>query len=364
MRRRLHLMTAAATGVALIAGGATTASQARAASSSSWHVSDVVIAGPLSALFVVTALNSRDAWAAGQGGPNGGAVIMHWNGVSWVNKTPAIATPGQITAIGMSSADNVWAIAGNVGNYALRWNGHSWTKFRFHTDMLPGGLAVISPDDVWALGEGETGPFVRHFNGHTWRNVRSPVVPFAVSAISAQDIWTVGGTSSYLSNPYAYRSALANWNGKSWRPIAFPNLHLPRHQGVQPIGIVALNRKDVWVTGEIFGAQQPRSVLLHWNGSGWRVYRSPVNQIAGITSDGHGGLWITGDPVIPGRADLLHFANGRWTVVPAPEPDGQPADYITLSGIVRIPRTTSVWAVGNVAPPTSTPNGIIETFGP
>jgi hypothetical protein len=350
-------------GLAVIAGGTTTAAQARVVPSSSWQVSAVVTAGPLSSLFVVTALNSRDAWAAGQGGPSGGAAIMHWNGVSWVNQTPAIATPGQITAIGMSSADNVWAIAGNVGNYALRWNGRSWTKFLFRTDMLPGGLAVISPDDVWALGEGETGPFVRRFNGHGWRNVPSPIVPFAVSAISARDIWTVGGTRSYLRLPYAYSSALANWNGKSWRPIAFPNLHLPRHQDVQPIGIVALSRKDVWVTGEIFtGPRQLRSVLLHWNGKGWHSYRSPVNELAGIASDGHGGFWITGDPVIPGRADLVHFASGRWTVVPAPEPDGQPADNVTLSGIVRIPRTSSMWAVGSVAQPDSTPSGVIETL--
>jgi hypothetical protein len=327
----------------------------------------VANAGPLSALTVVTALNAHDAWAGGQGGVGAsGAVLMHWNGSSWADRTPASATPGQITAIGMSSADNVWAVAGNVGNYALRWNGHSWTKFPFRTDMLPGGLAVISPNDVWVLGTGETGPFVRNFNGRTWRNVKSPVVPFAVSAISARDIWTVGGTKSYLSNPYTYSSALANWNGKSWRRIAFPNLHLARHQDVQPIGIVALSRTDVWVTAEVFGSTEPgRSVLLHWNGKGWHVYRSPVNQLAGVASDGHGGLWLTADPVIPGRAILLHYAYGRWAAaVPAPLPDGQPADDVTLSGIVRIPGTTSLWAVGSVHQPESTPDGMIEAYAP
>jgi hypothetical protein len=366
MRRSLILTVMAASGLAAIAAGGTTAAQAQVPASS-WQVSDVTSAGPLSSLFVVAAVSSHDAWAGGQGGAGGsGAVLMHWNGSSWADRTPASATPGQISAIGMSSADNVWAVAANVGNYALRWNGHSWTKFPFHTDMLPGGLAVISPDDVWVLGTGETGPFVRNFNGHKWRNVKSPVVPFAVSAISARDIWAVGGTMSYLSYPYSYASALANWNGKSWHPVAFPNLHLARHQDVQPIGIAALSRTNVWVTGEVFDfTQQIRSVLLHWNGKGWHVYRSPVNQLSGIASDGHGGVWMTADPVIPGRAVLVHYAYGRWAAqVPAPQPDGQPADDVTLSGIAAIPGTTSLWAVGSVAQPESTPNGMIETYGP
>ena len=67
---------------------------------------------------------------------------------------------------------------------------------------------------------------------------------------------------------------------------------------------------------------------------------------------------------LPEHADDYE-AYGRWAAeVPAPQPDGQPSDNVTLSGIATIPGTASLWAVGSTAQPESTPNGMIETYGP
>ena len=129
--------------------------------------------------------------------------------------------------------------------------------------------------------------------------------------------------------------------------------------------LITTNKVSITLSLPFADTQQIRSVLLHWNGKGWHVYRSPVNQLSGIASDGHGGVWMTADPVIPGRAILVHYAYGRWAAeVPAPQPDGQPTDDVTLSGIVRIPGTTSLWAVGSVHQPETTPDGMIEAYAP
>jgi hypothetical protein len=324
--------------------------------------------GGLATLYQIAAVRG-DVWAGGQGGPTGyGPQIAEWNGHAWLDRTPAGLNTGQIATIGMSSPDNVWAAAGNVGNYALRWDGHKWTRFAFRESVLPHGLAVLSSANVWIFGEaGQYQPFVRHYDGHRWHSVASPVVPLSVSTVAPHDIWTVGALDAYYPlNPNHYPSALANWNGWHWHEVALPNLHLSKRQSFQPYGIAATGPKDAWVIGEVTssdGVVLQRSFLLHWTGKYWKSYASPVNLLAQIAADGRGGVWMTADPLTSGRADLVHFRYGRWNVTPAPLPAGQPGAHVDLYGIVNIRGTTSEWAGGFIAPQTGLPAGIVDVFG-
>jgi hypothetical protein len=335
----------------------------------SWQISSEIPNPPtgLITLYQVTAVPG-DAWAAGQGSSSGyGPQIEEWtSSAGWVNMTPAHLTFGIIEAIGMSGPDNVWAVS---NSYALRWDGRKWTYFPFHTNVDPVELAVISPTDVWVFGSaGEYAPYIRHYDGHRWNGVSSPVVPLAVSAVSAHDIWTVGAVGdSYATNPSSYPSALAQWNGWRWHTVPLPNPHISRKQAFQPMGIMAAGPKDVWVDGEVTqetGITNTRSLLLHWNGKRWGLYRSPVNNLAQAASDGHGGIWLTADPGSPGRADFLHFRNGKWIVVPSPLPTGQADDTSDMYGIVNVPGTTELWAGGWIAQPESYPLGAVEVFSP
>jgi hypothetical protein len=367
--RRTFALTAACALAALAA--VVPAADAQTTTPPTWHISAEVSNPPsgLITLYEITAVRG-DAWAAGQGGPTGyGPQIDEWtNSAGWVNMTPAHLNTGQIGAIGMSGPDNVWAAAGDVGNYALRWNGHKWTYFPFHTDVSVTGLAVLSPDNVWTFGYyNEYQPYIRHYDGHTWHGVSSPVVPLAVSGASAHDIWIVGAIGDSMATTSDYPSALAQWNGWRWHMVKLPNLHLGRNQMFQPLGITALGPRDVWVDGEVngnSGVVNLRSMLLNWNGKRWGVYRSPVNNLAQVASDGHGGLWLTADPGYPGQADFLHFRNGKWIVVPSPLPTGQADDTSDMYGIVNVPGTTQEWAGGWIAQPDSYPLGAVEVFSP
>jgi hypothetical protein len=370
MWQRRHFTLTALCALAAGFAAIVPAADAQTAPQPTWHIS-AQIPGPggLITLYQMTAVRG-DAWAAGQGGPTGyGPQIEEWNGTGWIDRTPAHLNTGQISVIGMSSPTNVWAAAGDVGNYALRWDGHKWSYFPFHTSMIPTGLAVLSPRDVWVFGYfGEYAPFVRQFDGRHWHGISSPIVPLAASAVSPHDIWTVGAVgSSFATNPNDYPSALANWNGWRWHTVPLPNLHIGRKQSFQPLGMTALGPKDVWVDGEVnsqSGIVNVRSLLLHWNGKRWGLFRSPVNELAQVASDGTGGVWLTADPGSPGRADLVHFRNFRWTVIPSPLPTGQANDTDDLYGLVNVPGTTQEWAGGWIAQPSSLPLGLVDVFSP
>lgn len=370
MRRR-RLVTLAALCTLAVATATISPAAAVDQPAPTWHISGLIPApAGLITLYYVTAVRG-DAWAAGQGGPTGyGPQIEEWNGTTWIDRTPAHLNTGQIATIGMSGPDNVWAAAGDVGNYALRWDGHKWTYFPFHTQVTPTGLAVFSPSNVWIFGfYGEYLPYVRHFDGHHWHGVPSPVMPLAVSAVAPHDIWTVGSVGdTYATNAQSYPSALANWNGWRWHTVRLPDLHLNRTQSFQPLGIKAIGPSNVWVIGEVnadTGMVNARSMLLNWNGKRWGIYRSPVNELGQVTTDGHGGLWLTADPVSgPQLADLMHFRDGRWVIIPAPLPSGQIGGTLDLYGIVNVPGTTLVWAGGFAAPPYSSLEGVVDVFAP
>jgi hypothetical protein len=370
-RRTTFTLTAVGALAALAAVVPAADAEAQTTTEPAWHISAEITNPPsgLISLYQMTAVRG-EAWAAGQGGQTGyGPQIDEWTGsTGWINRTPAHINDGSIQAIGMSGPDNVWAAAGDVGNYALRWNGEKWTRFNFHTTVGITGLAVLSTTDVWIFGNyGEFLPYVHHYDGHSWHSISTPIVPLQVSGVSAHDIWIVGSTTDCLSTSSSCPSTLAQWNGWRWHTVNLPNLHLARKQSFQPMGITALSPKDVWVVGEVeasSGVVNVRSILLNWNGKRWSLYRSPVNNLAQVTSDGQGGIWMTADPGYPGQAYFLHFRNGKWSVVLSPQPIGQGSDTDDMYGIVNVPGTTQVWAGGWIGPPDSYPLGAVEVFSP
>src|SRR6266702_8897037 len=60
------------------------------------------------------------------------------------------------------------------------------------------GVASISANDVWAVGDTNQQTLTEHWNGHKWSVVPSPNVGthnnelFGVTAVSATDVWAVG----------------------------------------------------------------------------------------------------------------------------------------------------------------------------
>ncbi len=129
----------------------------------------------------------------------------------------------QLNSVAAFSPADVWVV-GDSGfpNFTSRplaehWNGSAWSVSLL--PPLPAGVATAelqrisgaSPGDVRAVGSfiresGADGILLLHWNGTSWSQVTPPAglsAPEAVDAISASDVWVVGGDTS------------AHWNGTS-----------------------------------------------------------------------------------------------------------------------------------------------------
>lgn len=243
----------------------------------------------------VTAVSPRNAWAVGVTG--GGSLIVHWNGTAWRRvHSPSLAFLAGVSAL---SAKNIWAVGGLRRTVTLHWNGTAWRRVPSPSPARGAALesvAVISADDVWAVGETVHGTLILRWNGSRWRKVSSPAVAtgaglLGVSGTSARDVWAVGTTgglvvtiSAQTMSPRLARNAaggampasagttsaaqkvepvILHWNGKSWRRVS---IHSPAHGG-QLIGDFALSARTALAVGctRSFGNRnaKPLVVRLH-----------------------------------------------------------------------------------------------------
>jgi hypothetical protein len=208
-------------------------------------------------------------------------------------------------------------------------------------------VAVVSADDVWAVGQYTTADFVvhtliQHWNGSVWSTVPSPNrltgtgnnqinALQGVTAVTANDVWAVGYTASVVD---PYQTLTVHWNGTSWSIVDSPNLTFPGAYNILN-DISATGTNDVWAVG----GQQP-GILLHWNGSTWTLVNNPPGtefwqssarrSVVAVSST---DVWAVGD------YDAWHYDGVSWTV---PAHGAQFARGVDAAG------PTQVWAVGTV----------------
>jgi hypothetical protein len=126
----------------------------------------------------------------------------------------------------------VYAPAPFTGPAVLHWNGTSWNLINPHTGVSAAGVKALSPTSVWAVGNGPDSDrdsfFARieHWDGTSWSivpipNVNPPEpldtqsVLLGIAAISANNLWAVGETVG--------KTLTEHWDGKSWSVIASPS---------------------------------------------------------------------------------------------------------------------------------------------
>ena len=80
------------------------------------------------------------------------------------------------------------------GNPAVieHWNGSTWSTVSLPVSGVLHGLSAVSANDVWAVGGGG---LILHWNGTQWSQVANPsgqsASLAAVAALSANDAWTI-----------------------------------------------------------------------------------------------------------------------------------------------------------------------------
>jgi hypothetical protein len=199
----------------------------------------------------VAAISRHDVWLVGylntykHGAPGLTVLTEHWNGRAWRR----VATPnprgGLLSAVGASSAHDIWAVGGTV---VLHWNGVRWNRVAFeppaaHRYSLD-AVTAINARDAWAVGSAGSNSLVEHWNGHRWRVVRAASFKrsnlYAISAVNADDIWAVGTTGN-PTRPFA-----AHWDGKSWTVVPAGNA---AGNSDALAGVAAVASGDGWAVG-------------------------------------------------------------------------------------------------------------------
>jgi len=242
----------------------------------------------------VADLAPGSAWAVGYSQDDNTftdqALIERWNGTSWSLSTPASDPNGsqdQLYGAAGASASDVWAVGSHFdfnlgGNDGLieHWNGSAWQL----SATVPAALqltaaAAISGTDAWAAGQATSGQaLLLHWDGTSWTAVSSPTIassnvyPQALSATGTRDVWMVGYQESNAPRS-SYRTLIEHWNGTGWSVVPSPN---PGTTSNLVLGVTALSTTDAWAAGYYYTTTGAAELLLQWNGSAWTVAQPPA----------------------------------------------------------------------------------------
>lgn len=228
-------------------------------------------------------------------------------------------------------------------------------------DNTLSGVSVRSACDAWAVGlfsNGRWQTLVEHWNGTRWRHVESPNPGgpargdqlTGVAAISARNAWAVGS----FSNGIAGQTLVEHWNGSEWKVVRSPNPG-GRHRSDRLTAVAASSRSNVWAVGwfKSRATGDLRTLVLHRDGSIWKRVRSPnpgpaavgENVLYGVSAVSPTDVWAVGYFTDPGerRALILHWDGSQWSRFDPPSPPGSPG--LTLTA-VSASSASNAWAVG------------------
>jgi hypothetical protein len=194
----------------------------------------------------------------------------HWNGTKWSivsspNGSNSFNSLNGVTAV---SSNDVWTVGDSynaqtqVGQTLIEhWDGTKWSVVSSPnggTNDTLFGVAAASANDIWAVGISSTGvalqkTLIEHWNGTQWSVVNSPSLKQhdnllnGVAVISANDIWAVGVSST--RNPSVDQTLTEHWNGTKWSIVSSPNV-----QGYNDYlnGVAAFSAHNIWTVGSAF----------------------------------------------------------------------------------------------------------------
>jgi hypothetical protein len=224
-------------------------------------------------------------------------------------------------------------------------------------------LDVVSPTDIWAVGNrvsGETrSTLVEHWNGTAWSVVPSPNggEPInwltGVSAVSADDIWAVGFTNDGNGFESQSFTLAMHFDGTSWQVVSSPNPEPDPNPGHYPASnelyaVHAISADDVWAVGHTFTVNNEQTLALHWDGTSWENVPTPhpsrYSRLRSVDAAATDDIWAVGEIDKNGKQRTLtqHYDGTSWSTVPSPN-EGLTVDYMSS---VSVAAPDDVWVVG------------------
>ncbi len=269
-----------------------------------------LLLGALGAGLVVAALaggptprRARRPRPPGAAGPMGGAC---WSIVPNAGGT-------NLESVSARAADDIWAVgytSSATGTLGLiqHWDGSAWHLVPNpnphpaapDTESLawrPSAAPTSGPSG-WSPTGSSAKTLIEHWDGSLWTIVPSPNPAtsaaglLAVAAISADDVWAVGGAGSsvYLSD----QTLVEHWDGRQWSIIPSPN---PSADGNGLRSVAAAGSDEVWAVGFRGRHGSSQTLIERWDGQQWTSCPVPIRRVAtpprGL-GRGPGAAWAVG----------------------------------------------------------------------
>ncbi len=232
-----------------------------------------------------------------------------------------------------------------------QWNYVSSPSPSTYGNLLT-AVAAISASDIWVVGGQENNisnnlALAEHYDGTAWSVVSIPEPAgsveenlLSIAAVSTSDVWTAG---YYFDNNYLAHTLIEQWNGSAWNIIPSPD---EGSNGATLSGIAAISATDIWAVGAYTDSGFNNYTLTeHWNGSVWSIVASPNvsgqnNVLNGVTAISSTDVWAVGEET---TTTLVEKWNGTtWSIIPSASRTGS-SNYLT--SVVSVSSKT-LWAAG------------------
>jgi len=220
-----------------------------------------------------------------------------------------------------------------------------------------GGVAALSSGNAWAVGAwrrtASSGykTLIEHWTAGRWRLQASPSPGndtnslAGVTALSRTDAWAVG---SYHTNGQSLKTLIEHWNGSAWKVQRSPS---PVTGNNTLSAVVAVSRSNVWAVGNTLSTSgQQRTLIEHWNGRSWTVQRSPSpgssSMLTAVTAVSRSNAWAVGysdsSDGTTSKTLVEHWNGSSWQIQASPNPSVQ---YNFLCGVAAT-SGTNAWTGG------------------
>ncbi len=274
-----------------------------------------------------------------------------------------------LNAVAAIAPNDIWIVGfayDNAGTnqshtLTLHWDGKQWSIepcLGTYTTNLE-AVSAGSSNDVWAVGGFST----YHWDGSNWKEVPNSALTeygefHAVVAISQDDAWAVGSSQKPSGKESTH---IEHWNGKQWSIVPSPNPSSgdngPTSTGFNYLtAVAAVSSNDVWAAGTYRKNDgRYQALTLHWDGVRWNTITTPElpnhSYLTAITAISREDVWAVGNlttdvshgPNSPGSSLIMHWNGMQWRIVQSPI-----SKLRTQLRGVAARSTNDVWVVGTI----------------
>lgn len=304
--------------------------------------------------------------------PAPGACRNGWQQMSMDVTKMSFPPNTQITLHGVAtlSSQDIWAVGDGLIEH---WNGTQWQATQTR-ETRQGTWTVItakSATDIWALGQDQNGPLALHWDGRTWNTISLPtfthsLATFAsIAPVASDDVWIAGSLreGDGQSSPYTYQPLMLHWDGMKWQQVTGATLSTGKNASFS--GISANSATDIWAVGSIDRTKPYTHELIeHWDGTSWQLIPPPDEKIPHYSINGTSlnsvvavsatdvwavGSWdLTGSDANGNGSSMIEHWNGqKWNYILMSRLDSRSDELVSIKAL----SPTNIWAVGTFVNP-------------